>query len=332
MNAAARRATAGWGAGRPRSSSAPSPVVRAVVLVLVCAVVLAAGASAPAVAVVLVAGVPAVAGAGPAACRWWARHRGRGLPLPADLALAARVRTLLLAEATVTSGRLRVAVAEPVRAGDERTLRWFAGALAHAAGNEIGDEVGDALARGAARGRLAGVVSHPGAGIAGSVDRHPVRVGTPAWIGAPERPPLPGTTVAVEVDGRLLGRIGLVAEVRPEAAPALVRLTALGVDPVLVSVGPREEAARIADELGGLPWQAPPEPAAVAGAGPVAHATPLTGLPGTLALTTDRVDLAVSALELAHRTRARALLTDRAALGLTGAVAALALVTTIMGG
>jgi hypothetical protein len=301
-------------------------------VVLVCWTVTDAGSALTAALLVLVAGLPAAAELGPRWCRWWGGRRG--VPLPTDVDRAARVDSLLLDVGTVTTGRLKVAVVEPIREGDERNLRWFAGALGHAGD----DEVARALARGAPRGRLSGVVAHPGDGIAGSVDRHPVRVGTPAWIGrgAPDHPPLPGTTVAVEVDGRLLGRLGLVAEVRPEAAPAVARVAGLGIEAVLVSAGPVEEAARLAAELGEVRWEAPLDAAALAAIvaslpGTTAYAGPAQPPAPVVVLPVDRVDLAVAALELARTVHARSVLAGRIAVAVALGATGLALVWAIMG-
>lgn len=333
-------AASGWGIDGAPTSSYRSPVLRAGVLLLSAVLALIGwqtsagrGPAMSAGILVLVAGLPATVGLGPRWCRWSGRRRGRasGVRLPADgaLAAAARVDTVVLDDATAVTGRLRIAVTEPQREGDERNLRWFGGALGHAAD----DEIGRALARGAPRGRLGTVVSHPGQGFAGSVDRHPVRVGTPAWIGhgTADRPPLPGTTVAVEVDGRLLGRLGLVAEVRPEAVTAMSRLAHLGITPVLVSAGAADDAARLATDLGDLRWEAPLDGAGRAElvaslGGTVAYAAPSVAdaPPGTVPLEADRIDLAVAALELARAVHTRSVVADRVTVTMAAAVAVLA--------
>ncbi|WP_127479694.1 HAD family hydrolase [Nocardioides pantholopis] len=188
--------------------------------------------------------------AAPALAHALARRRGRasGVSLPARAALAAapHVDLLVADAAAVTTGRLRVVDVAPARAGDERNLRWFAGALGHGAE----DPVSRALARSSPRGHLSGVTSQDGLGLCGSVDRHPVRVGQPAWLGDLDHGGGSGSTVAVEVDGRLLGRITLAAEPRPDAAATLTALAGRGIEPVLVSSGPAADLERLAGEVG----------------------------------------------------------------------------------
>ncbi|WP_122818726.1 HAD family hydrolase [Nocardioides pantholopis] len=187
--------------------------------------------------------------AAPALAHALARRRGRasGVSLPARAALAAapHVDVLVVDAAAVTTGRLRVVDVAPARAGDERNLRWFAGALGHGAE----DPVSRALARSSPRGHLSEVSRHDGLGLCGSVDRHPVRVGQPAWLGDAD-PGGTGSTVAVEVDGRLLGRITLAAEPRPDAGATLTALAGRGIEPVLVSSGPAADLERLAGEVG----------------------------------------------------------------------------------
>lgn len=171
-----------------------------------------------------------------------------GIRFPSLAALNAvdRVDTLVLNQAgTVTTGRLRVLSTEPVDPAHERNLRWFAGALAHA----WPDEMAHALRASTGRGRLADVEIVDGRGIRGSVDRHPVRVGAPAWIGVAE-PETIWSSVGVEVDGRTLGTVTVADDVRPGAAEAIGRLKKLGIEPVLVSGGSAETTQYIADAAG----------------------------------------------------------------------------------
>src|SRR3546814_10240214 len=175
----------------------------------------------------------------------WASARGVDLGTTRARRAAHRIDSLVLdAVGTVTDGELDVIGLDPVEPEHEQNLRWFAGALAHA----LPDPVGRAVAQLAARGRLSNV-EISAAGIAGSVDRHPVRVGRPDWIGVEDTGGL-GHRVAVEVDQRLLGRITVAASVRDDAADAVRRLAGLGIESFLVADEPSRDTDRLADAAG----------------------------------------------------------------------------------
>lgn len=175
------------------------------------------------------------------------RVDGAVLPRGGVLPALARRLDALVGEVSgfVTDGELQVVAVEPVEPDHERNLRWFAGALQH--GGE--GPVARAIARLATDARVTDVRRVPGAGIEGSVDRHPVRVGDPGWIGV--APPLAagGHTVAVEVDGRTLGSITVAERVRREAPGALERIERAGYATTLVSSAGELEAKRLAKEL-----------------------------------------------------------------------------------
>ncbi|KAA1422595.1 HAD family hydrolase [Mumia zhuanghuii] len=200
------------------------------------------------VAVTIAACPGAVGLALPAAYRFGTR-RGDALGVAIDdaatLAVSQRIDTLVLDGLRTFATGKRVASVDPVHSDHERNIRWFAGALEHASDNPVGK----AIAKLSARGRLSGVRTHPGLGMSGSVDRHPVRVGRPDWVGidATERV---GITVGVEVDARPLGTITVVDAVRPTSAPAVAALRTLGVDPVLVTTADPLTAKDLAEQLG----------------------------------------------------------------------------------
>ncbi|WP_244931804.1 HAD family hydrolase [Nocardioides sp. W7] len=194
---------------------------------------------------------------------WQARRVGHELGVraiaPGAPELWQRVRRLILDPHTsLTTGRLVVTGVQAVDPDHDRNLRWFAGALAHS----YDDPVGHAVAKLAVRGRVTDVVQAPGLGIRGWVDQHPVRVGEPEWIGhdqAQEQAQV-GTTVAVEVDQRPLGRITLAEEVRADAAGQLGRLRSIGVTPVLASPSSEEAVARLARLSTSPAWQSETDP------------------------------------------------------------------------
>lgn len=193
--------------------------------------------------------------AGPVALRL-ARRRGRALGVavrsPDALDVAARVDALVLdAAGTVTTGSLRVVGVHPVEPEHDRNLRWFAAALAHTSDAPVEQ----AVARLAARGRVTDVVATPGAGLSGAVDRHPVRLGRPDWVGLVPVEGV-GTTVGVEVDGRPLGRLVVADVVREHAAEVVGALAADGVRVELVSSGPADDTAHVAEQSGIHHWYA----------------------------------------------------------------------------
>ncbi|WP_182379635.1 HAD family hydrolase [Nocardioides sp. WS12] len=205
---------------------------------------------------ILLAALPALLAYGVPLTRWATRLRGREAGIyfddPTALRVGASVDTVLLDRwGTVTTGQLRVTTVEPLEPDHDRNLRWFAGALGH----ESEDPVGQAIARLAARGKVSGIEQHDGAGISGSVDRHPVRVGAPGWLGMAERDDV-GVTVGVQVDSRPIGYITVADDVRPDAAAAVERLRSDGVDPVLVSEDTDRNTGHLAELCGIEHWHA----------------------------------------------------------------------------
>jgi Cu+-exporting ATPase len=198
-------------------------------------------------------GVAALVAAGPAAAmlavplafRTGTSRAARSGVRLADLdsvEATAVVDTLVLAkDGTVTTGDLTVVSVDPVEPDHDRNLRWFAGALAKASDQRVER----AVATLSARGRLTDVEVLDGLGVQGSVDRHPVRVGSPQWIGFEAEPTI-WTTVGVEVDGRRLGSITVADDVRPDLVRDVGRLRALGLDLVLVSTDSEERTTHVA--------------------------------------------------------------------------------------
>ena len=116
--------------------------------------------------------------------------------------------------------------------------------------------------RGASLRPLEAFRNHAGQGVEARVDGHALRVGQPAWIVAD-----PGaattliaevealaragkTAVVAEIDGQIVGIAALADRVKPDAAEALARLRALGVETVLLTGDRRATAQAIADQLG----------------------------------------------------------------------------------
>lgn len=205
---------------------------------------------------VLLAALPALFAYATPLSLWFTRARARSAGVFLDdrtaLTVGPRVDTVLLDRwGTVTTGQLRVVNVDPVEPDHERNLRWFAGALGHAAD----DPVSRAIARLSARGKLSQVQQHAGGGISGSVDRHPVRVGRPDWLGMAARDDV-GVTVGVQVDSRPIGYITVADDVRPTAADGVRRLKDDGVEPVLVSEDTERNTRQLAETCGIEQWYA----------------------------------------------------------------------------
>ena len=151
---------------------------------------------------------------------------------PSALRILERVDTVVFDPVgTLTAGELRVVAVEPLDPAHDRNLRWFAGALQHNAD----DPIAKAISRLAGRGRVTDFQHVPGVGTAGSVDRHPVRVGRLEWIGVDAPEDGWGSTVAVEVDGRAMGRITVADTIRPEAAPTTAAMTESGLRVIVLA-------------------------------------------------------------------------------------------------
>jgi P-type E1-E2 ATPase len=175
------------------------------------------------------------------------RARGEGIHLAADaLPIVARLDTVVLdKDGTVTTGALRVISVDPLDPRDDQNLRWFAGALTHAAD----DRIGRAVARLATRGKLTNVEVIAGQGVRGSVDRHPVRVGEPQWVGVGAAAGI-GHCVGVEVDGRPFGSITVGDAIRARAHEDIELLRSLGVEPILASTDSDANTRHVGAEVG----------------------------------------------------------------------------------
>lgn len=240
----------------PGDGEAPRWFAPAVVAVAALAAVAAwgLGPAVPPVEValaVVLASAPTALALAPAVALATARRRTspRGIHLGGlgSLERLAAVEDVVLdQDGTVTTGHLAVVSIDPVEPEHDRNLRWFAGALSHAGEHPISR----AVSKLSARGRVTAPELLDGRGMRGAVDRHPVRVGDPAWLGVPAEPSL-WRTVAVEVDSKLLGTLTVAEEVRPDAEEQVQRLRDSGVDVHLVSRSTPQRASRVA-QLAGL--------------------------------------------------------------------------------
>jgi cation-transporting ATPase G len=148
---------------------------------------------------------------------------------------------------TVTRGRPEVVAVETADAHDrDRVLAIAAGLEAHST-HPLAAAI---LAAASQSAEVTDVTEHSGQGITGLIEGERVRIGSPRWVApgglgeAASGFESQGMTVAVlEIDGQVVGIIGIRDELRPEAAEAVRDLNAAGLETVMLT-GDNERTAR----------------------------------------------------------------------------------------
>ncbi|GAA2072629.1 heavy metal translocating P-type ATPase [Aeromicrobium halocynthiae] len=175
---------------------------------------------------------------------------GRGAQLgvlikgPQVLESTRRIDTVVLDKTgTVTTGVMTVVDVSPAPGEDEQRLRRVAATLEDASEHPVAR----AIAGLADPGTVEDFRNHAGFGVSGVVDGLPARVGRPTWLGHDvEAGQAAGTTVTVELDGRLLGTITVADVVKETSAEAIASLRDLGLEPVLLTGDARGVAEEVA--------------------------------------------------------------------------------------
>jgi Cu+-exporting ATPase len=173
---------------------------------------------------------------------------------PAALERLETIDTLCLDKTgTLTTGRPEVVRLVTARGTDERRLLELAAGLEQRSEHPLGAAIiRRAEALGITSATVVGFSATPGGGVAGQVDNHFVRVGTPAFAGTAEEDisDEPGSSrLDVSIDGRWVGTIFVADTIKPSARAALEALRRYGVRPIMLT-GDRESAAgRVAAEL-----------------------------------------------------------------------------------
>ena len=186
------------------------------------------------------------------------RGAERGILIKGGEALEAahKIDTVILDKTgTITRGRPQVTDVIPVNGYAERdVLRWAASAerySEHPLGRAI---VEHARASAIALDDPAGFQAVAGHGVEARVDSHDVEVGGLAGPRvAPEMEQLAAdgkTAVAVSVDGRLAGAIGIADTVKPEAAAAVRLLDEMGIEVWMITGDNRRTAESVARQVG----------------------------------------------------------------------------------
>ncbi|MFM2184094.1 MAG: hypothetical protein RJB61_2388 [Actinomycetota bacterium] len=217
-----------------------------------------AEAVAPAVAVLIIACPCALGLATPTALLV---GTGRGAQLgilirgPEILESTRQIDTIVLDKTgTVTTGVMSVVSIDPVDVDEAAQARLLAAAAAVETGSE--HPIARAIVTAARRAGVEIPVSsefaaEPGVGAAALVDGHRIRVGRPATLPSDgDVESVPGTRVAVDVDGTTIGTITVADSVRPTSRAAITRLRSLGLRPILLTGDHAATAAAIAHEVG----------------------------------------------------------------------------------
>jgi Cu+-exporting ATPase len=229
---AALTAAAWWSAG-------PLDAVRTAATVLVVACPCALGLATP---TALVAATDRAARAGLLLRDAAALERAADL----DVVLLDKTGTLTVGRPTVR----RVTALGAWTA--DRCLQLAAAAERHSEHPLAAAIVREAGARGLTPLDGADVRSAIGAGVEAGVDGHAVRIGRPDWAGVAFHgdPADPTTPVALTIDGAPAALIEVSDDLRPEAAAALDRLRALGLELHLLTGDHAVAAAHVAARLG----------------------------------------------------------------------------------
>ncbi|RLA33970.1 MAG: heavy metal translocating P-type ATPase, partial [Gammaproteobacteria bacterium] len=180
-------------------------------------------------------------------------------------ALAAADHVVFDKTGTLTEGRLQVVDGRWFDVDHDRA--WAAVAALecrseHGIGAAIVAHI-DASHLVAGRAQVEDFLARPGRGVAGTVDGHAWRVGSPAWVAAAGA--VPGeaalatldayeacgrTVVAVSMGGRSVGLLALADRLRPDAAGVVAALRAAGVGMTLLSGDRQRVAVAVAAEIG----------------------------------------------------------------------------------
>jgi Cu+-exporting ATPase len=171
---------------------------------------------------------------------------GRGAQLgilikgPETLESTRRVTTVVLDKTgTVTEGKMELVAVTPHDGETRDEVLRLAGAVEAASEHPIGSAVAAA-----ARSEVGGLPpvsafrNVPGVGVSGEVEGHAVEVGRR------------NGTIEVAWDGRPRATLSVRDAVKPTSAEAVAELRRLGLEPVLLTGDARENAERVAREVG----------------------------------------------------------------------------------
>lgn len=155
---------------------------------------------------------------------------------------------------TLTRNRPQVVAVEVLGGRDRDQVLAAAAAVEARSTHPLASAIVAAAPRAAA---AAGVVEEPGRGVTGTVQGARVTVGSTRRLdpgplgGAAERMERQGMTVVlVDIDGSVVGAIGIRDELKPEAAEAVRQLQAAGISTVMLTGDNGRTAAALAAQVG----------------------------------------------------------------------------------
>ena len=160
---------------------------------------------------------------------------------------AQKLRVLVLDKTgTLTRGEPAVVAAFPEKNTNEKELLQIAASLEARSEHPLARAVVNAHAGEVLPATDFRAVG--GQGVAATLQGAPARLGSPAFLG--RESPGQGTMIGVERDGRFLGWIKLADELRPTSRDAVLRLRALGIEPVILSGDSPDVVRAIANKVG----------------------------------------------------------------------------------
>jgi Cu+-exporting ATPase len=186
------------------------------------------------------------------------RGAERGILIKGGEALeaASSIDTVILDKTgTITRAQPRVTDVIPVNGYSEVQLLHLAASVERYSEHPLGRAIVEhAQALAIALEDPAGFRAVAGHGVVARVDGHEVTVSSAAGLRElPEMERLAGeakTAVAVWVDGRMAGVIGIADAVKPEAAAAVLRLHAMGIQVWMITGDNRRTAENVARQVG----------------------------------------------------------------------------------
>jgi Cu+-exporting ATPase len=196
---------------------------------------------------------------------------GRGAQLgilirgPEVLESTGRIDTIVLDKTgTVTSGQMQVVEIALAEGSSQAEVLRLVGAIEHASEHPIARAIAARAIEQVGQLPPADLfVARDGLGVEGVVEGHALLVGRPSLLAsagvelppelrqALERAQAAGrTAVAASWDGRARAIVSVADTVRPSSAPAIARLRALGLRPLLLTGDTRQTAEAVAREVG----------------------------------------------------------------------------------
>ncbi len=164
---------------------------------------------------------------------------------------------------TITHGEPRVVSVVPADSRSAEDLLALAASVEELSEHPLGQAVAkEAKAKGLGLERVEGFEAVAGKGVRGTVAGRTVLVGTLRFLAesdistdaltaaASAREARAETVIAVAENGRAVGLIGLADTVKPDAAEAIARFRAAGIEPVMITGDNARTARAVAEQVG----------------------------------------------------------------------------------